>query len=230
MSEPAPLLGCLICHEEGLLSLSEGRKILGMGGDYELLTCGNCGAVALWDGGDNWRIRYRKIPTQAPYSYAAHQFGRAGWLRSDDALDMSTEVYVHRQRVAQARQGELGWLKPNRLNPPPPLMSADEVVFLSLKPVIYCETNLGGFLSRSRDGTVLDTGTLCITDSKIHLLGRRDRSHRLTEIRGLEQEGENWYIHVDMEENPHHYRGGHGEGFMDAELVIAIIEALRATL
>ena len=37
-----PLQGCLYCHAEGTLTLHEGRKILGLGGDYPTVKCSRC--------------------------------------------------------------------------------------------------------------------------------------------------------------------------------------------
>jgi hypothetical protein len=222
---PPPLIGCLVCHVEGELTLSESRRFPGVA-SHPIVTCDHCGSVALLDYDENkpddWRIRYRKIPTD--YPYAAWRLGRAGWLDADAALDLSTEVFVQRQRLQQTLGGDLAWLKPSRLTPPPPLMTADETVYLSLKPVSYCETSARRLPLLGNSDIILDSGTLYVTDSKIHLLGqRRDRSQRLSEVRHVDYEGDVWRLHVAP---PHYYKGFGQVGALDAELVTAIVQAL----
>lgn len=233
MSEqlPPPLIGCLFCHTEGQMTQSEGRRVMGFGGDFPVITCQHCGAVAWldWDGQDteHWRIRYRKVPTDLPYNYAALRFEKAGWVEENDALDISTEIYIHNQRLAQVKAGEIAWLKPTQLHPPPPLMGADEKVYLSLKPASYCETRPASLLNRSIVGAVLDTGTLYVTDSKIHLLGqRRDRSHRLREVSGVSYDDKLWYIHFKDGERGYHYQGFGQDTLFDTEMIAGIIETL----
>jgi hypothetical protein len=225
---PAPLLGCLICHAENTLTLTESRQFLSPpGGKFPLLVCGNCQSIALFDGNaenpDEWRIRYRKISKDVVYNYARYQFGRRRWLDSEEALELSTDVYVQRQRMNQVLDGDLSWLKPGRLSPPPPLMSAREVVYLALKPVTYCETGSSRIPGFGRRDVELDTGTLYVTDTKLHLLGqRRDRSHRLTEVHRVQYKGGMWMVHTVA----HHYQGLALSGSLDAELIAAVIDVL----
>ena len=226
---PAPLLGCLICHAENTLTLTESRPLLPIGGKYPLLVCGNCQSTAQFDAmpDETWRIRYRKISKDIIYNFARYQFGRRGWLESDEALELSTDVYVQRQRMNQVMEGDLSWLKPGRLSPPPPLMSAREVVYLALKPVTYFETGTSRIPAFGRRDVELDTGTLYATDSKLHLLGqRRDRSHRLTEVRDVQYKGGMWTVHTAAGEQPHHYQGRALSGSLDAELIAAVIDLL----
>ena len=229
---PPPLVGCLICHSEGTLIRSEGRRVLNIGSDHPVVTCSKCGAVATLDWTetepDQWQIRYRKIPRFAPYSYAVQRFGKPGWLESEDALDASTDVYIQRERLQQVQRGELKWLKPAQLTPPPPLMNADEVVYLAIKPVTYAKTAPPGLFSFTRESNILDTGTFYLTDSKVHLLGqRRDRSHRLAEISRLTHDEHGWEIHVGSGDDLHHYRGQYQDGILNGELIIAIVEVLK---
>jgi hypothetical protein len=226
-----PLVGCLVCHSEGTTSLLEGRRILGFGSEFPLLECTRCQSTALLDWAEDrpeyWRIKYRKIPSQ--YSFAVQGFGHE-WLESEQALEISTQVYIHRKRLDQTHSGDLSWLKPTRLMPPPPLMSPIEWVYLEIPSISYCETRQTGLLSRNKDANILDTGKFYVTDSKIHLLGqRRDRSHRLTDIQRLEFAGQSWYVHIDGE-SPHHYHGYSQDGILDAELIIAVITTLKSSV
>src|SRR5687767_8668672 len=106
---PPPALGCLVCHEEGTIARSQRRNLQDVSGQYTHLTCSSCGSTALldWDEAqpDAWRIRYTRVPLQKPYTYAAIKFNKAGWLEADEALDLSTEIFVHRERLTQAERG-----------------------------------------------------------------------------------------------------------------------------
>src|SRR5690348_11816148 len=67
----APLQGCLYCHSEGGVSLSEGRKLFGLGSGLPTVTCSQCGSVAMFEAGvtnDTWRIRYKHY-NKAPQFY-----------------------------------------------------------------------------------------------------------------------------------------------------------------
>lgn len=230
-SLPPPLLGCLICHTENSLTLLPSRRILGFGTEFPLLTCSNCGAVAVLDWNqartEEWRIRYRKVPHAFPYVYAHLRFARVGWLGADEALDVSTEVFIQRQRLQQVKHGDLAWLKPSRLSPPPPLMSADEIVYLALKPASYCETGGRALFFRSRSEVILDSGIFYVTNLKVHLLGqRRDRSHRLSEVQRVEYKEDQWFVHVGVGGRPHYYQGFGQVGGLDAELIVAVVEVL----
>jgi hypothetical protein len=129
--------------------------------------------------------------------------------------------------MQQVMDGDLGWLKPGRLSPPPPLMSAKEVVYLALKPVTYYETGTSRIPWFGRRDAELDTGTMYATDSKLHLLGqRRDRSHRLTEVQDVQYKGGVWTVQTAAGEKPHHYQGRALSGSLDAELITAVIDLL----
>ena len=228
-ARPSPLNGCLVCHTEDRVELTQARRVFGLGREMLLLTCEKCGSVAQFDwdeeSADEWRIRYWKVTSDPPYSFAAWRLKRAGWLDQDDALEVSTQIFVHRQRLHQTLRGELEWLKPRQLDPPPPLMSADETVYLALKGVNYSKDSSSKLWMLNRDDDVLDTGTFYVTDGKLHLLGqRRDRSERLSAIRRMEHDQYGWYIYT---EDTHHYYGVHQEELLDGELIMAIIDALR---
>jgi hypothetical protein len=224
-----PLQGCLYCHSEGTMILSEGRKFLGMGGNYPVLRCTQCDSVALLDcAPDHWRIRYKHTNPAPSYYYVAIHLGKAGWLPSEAALAISTTGYIQRARVEQTQAGDLAWLQPAPLRPPPPLMSTEETVYLSLKGVTLQEAPPSGLLVRADQGGVLDTGKFYITDQKLHLLGqRRDWSHRLTDIHKVEYNTKSWAVVINTLGQPQQYRGLNLPDQYDAQLVAAVIEILR---
>jgi hypothetical protein len=226
-----PLLGCLYCHTEGATVLSPGRRFLGFGGDYPILTCSHCDSVALLDydpeDPQDWRIRYRRVNRAPRYYYVAIYLGKAGWLSAQKALAASTNGYVQRTRVQQTRAGDLSWLQPAALHPPPPLMGVEEVVYLTLRAVTFQEAPPPGLLVRADQGTVLDSGKFYVTDQKLHLLGqRRDWSHRLSEIHRLEYDDQAWTVVLNTPGQPQQYRGVNAFDQFDPQLVAAVVEAL----
>lgn len=230
-SQISPLQGCLCCHQEGTVTLTEGRKILGFGSDYPILKCGHCGSVAWLDVGpaapDQWRIRYRRVNPSPEYYYPALYFGKAGWLSAEDALKISTNAFVQRRRMQQVADRDLSWLKPLPLSPPPPLMDANEIVYLKLKGVTLQETPPSGLLARPDQGTVLDSGKFYVTGHKMHLLGqRRDWSHPLTAIQHIDYDDQAWAIVLNSADEPYQYRGLNTSDQLDAQLIASIIEAL----
>lgn len=227
-----PLQGCLCCHQEDGMTLSESRKLLGLGSEYPTLKCSFCGSVALLDIGsgapDDWRIRYRRINPAPEFYYVALHFGAAGWLSAEDALAISTNGYVQRQRMQQVARGDLRWLKPAPLNPPPPLMDPAETVYLTLKGVTFQEAPPPGLFARRDGGAVLDSGKFYVTGQKLHLLGqRRDWTHALGTILHVDYDDRAWVVDVQNGEEPQQYRGLNSSEQYDAQLVAAILEALR---
>lgn len=227
-----PLQGCLYCHSEGTMILSEGRKFLGFGGQFPVLRCTHCDSVALLDYApedpEHWRIRYKHTNSAPRYYYVAIHLGKAGWLAADTALTISTNGYVQRARVEQVRAGDFAWLQPTPLRPPPPLMSAEEIVYLTLKGVTLQEAPPPGLLVRADQGGVLDTGTFYATDQKLHLLGqRRDWSHRLTDIHKVEYDSKSWAVVLNTLGQPQQYRGLNLPGQLDAQLIATVVEVLR---
>ncbi|NDJ77200.1 MAG: hypothetical protein GYB65_13175 [Chloroflexi bacterium] len=226
-----PLQGCLYCHAEGSTTLVESRKVLGIGSDYPVLKCSHCKAVALLDvgagGEDSWRIRYRRVPHTPRYFYLARHLGKAGWLSAEKALAISTDGYVQRTRVQQARQGDLVWLQPVRLDPPPPLMRTDETVYLTLRAVSFQQAPPQTVFTRPEHGDVLDSGKLYVTNQKLHLLGQRqDWSHRLSDIQRVDYGNEYWIVFINAGSQMQKYRGMHMDGQLDPQLITTIIEAL----
>ncbi len=224
---PPPLLGCLYCHTEGSTSLSAPRKFLGIGGDLPTLTCSHCHTVALFEVGapetpHEWRIRYKKLSRAPRYYYMTVQFGTR-WHTAEQAMHISRSGYAQRWRVRQAHSGDLTFLQPTRFSPPPPLMSYDELVYLTLNGVTLKQSS-GGSLSAT-DETILDAGTFYLTDQKVHLLGhRRDWSHKLSDIQSVDYNERHWRIYVGA--NQQHYQGQNYPDQLDAQLFAAIVQAL----
>jgi hypothetical protein len=232
--EPTPpLLGCLVCHTEGSTFQSEGRKLFGrtapniaalgafgLGGPA--LNCRHCGSVAQLEvQAESWRIRYRKIPQAAEYYYASAFFLDAGWIVDEAALDISRRAYIQRKRVQQAQQGDLAWLNPAPLLPPPPLMSADEVIYLRFEGATVQQ----GRPQRHDDGAMQDSGTFYLTDRKVHLIGsRRDWSHRIGDVADVVYSDKAWRIYIG--ESGQFYQGKNNPEQMDAQLFATITRAV----
>lgn len=225
-----PLQGCLYCHSEGTTVLTEGRRILGFGSPFPILKCGHCGSTAFldYDAGspDAWRIRYRRVNRTPRYYYAAIYLGRAGWLSARDALNVSTNAYAQRMRVAQTKAGDLTWLQPDASGSVPFLMAEDEKVYLTLKGVTLQSTP-PGILVRAAQGAVLDSGKFYLTDQNLRLLGqRRDWLHSLEDIEKVEYDDKSWIVYLDTPEGFQHYRGVNSTDQLDAQLIAAVIETL----
>src|SRR5258708_36139780 len=112
---PAPLQGCLYCHNEGTIGVTDGRKILGLGSGLPTLTCRNCGSVARFEPGpdaDNWRIRYRTFNKSPRFYYVILYLGKAGWLTADEALAISHNGCVQHQRIQQVQRADLNSVAP----------------------------------------------------------------------------------------------------------------------
>lgn len=226
-----PLQGCLYCHAEGTTELFEPRKILGFGNDYPVLKCRRCESTALLDytptEPSSWRIRYKHVNTAPRYYYVALHLGKAGWLSAEDALEISTNGFVQRRRVQQAHAGDLSWLRPAPLHPPPPLMHPNEAVYLTLRGVTLQEAPPSGFWVRSEAGTVLDSGKFYVTGRRLHLLGqRRDWSHPLDAIAHIHYDAHGWTLAFRASDRLLQYRGMNIPEQFDAQLVAAIIETL----
>jgi hypothetical protein len=225
---PAPLQGCLYCHTEGSITLSEGRKILGFGSGLPTLTCSSCGSVALFEAGptpDSWRIRYKSVNKAPRFYYVMLYLGKAGWLTAEQALEASRNGYVQRQRIQQAQRGDFSWLHPAPLNPPPPLMSHDENVYVTVNPVTFQQAMRAGSVLAQGEENVLDSGRFYLTDKKLHLLGhRRDWSHKLTDVQRIEHNDEYWRVYVG--ESEQHYQGANLPDQIDAQLFTTIVKML----
>jgi len=230
MTRPEPLIGCLVCHQEGTIELvSPSQRVLNIGDNYPRLICQSCQSVAIFDGDEDdgdiqWRIRYKTVgDSSVTYDYAKRKLKPSLWHQDDDALELSRDIYTQRYRIQQLQNKDFEWLRPETLNPPPPLMRPDETVYLTLKSVSYCEeqpTQLGLF---KKAPEILDTGICYITDSKVHLLGqRRDRSHKLSEIQA-EYKDDIWYARIA--DNSLYYTG-FSQSKLDAEVIVTIFKVL----
>jgi hypothetical protein len=231
---PAPLQGCLFCHSEKTISSGERKTLFGLGRPQQTLTCSSCGAVALFQSQspDQWRIQYVKVPHVARYYYLRVHLAEVGWLDSDQALEISQRGYVQRHRMQQIQRGDLAWLHPHRLTPPPPLMSPAESVYLTIEPVTLSQEGAArgtGLLSQlpinRGNQAVMDSGRFYVTDLKIHLLGeRRDWSHKLTEISKFDHDLRGWRLTVGTQV----YSGeNHADG-VDAQLFVTVVKSLAA--
>jgi hypothetical protein len=224
-----PLAGCLYCHAEGAIRVSEGRRILGFGSGLPHLVCSNCASVALLEEDptvpQRWRIRYKKVNRAPRYYYVMIYLGNAGWLEAEEALKISRNGFVQRHRLQQAQRGDLSWLRPEPLDPPPPLMSPDELVYLTANPATLQQTTRAGSVLPSDEQNVLDSGCLYVTDRKIHLLGhRRDWSHRLTEVQNVDHTERFWRVMVGATQQ--HYQGANLPDQIDAQLFTAVVKVL----
>jgi hypothetical protein len=231
LAQIPPLLGCLYCHSEGTTSLTPGRKFLGFGSNFPVLKCSHCGSTALLDvspiAPEQWRIRYRRINQSSRYYYVASHLGKVGWLSAHMALSISTDGFVQRKRVQQAKVGDLSWLQTEIPSPPPPFISHRETIYLTLKAVTYQQTPPHGFVARAEQRAILDSGKLFVTNENLHLLGqRRDWSHPLYQVHNVTYDAQSWTIALNGGEQPQEYRGINLNDQFDAQLVSAIIEAL----
>ncbi len=230
---PAPLLGCLFCHTEGAMTLMEPHGFLRMGGRHPLLVCNHCGSIASFDydsengAADHWGIRYRRYNHSRDYYYAGLYLGKAGWLSANDALEISTRAYIQRHRVRQSQQGNLQWLRPLSLTPPPPLLNPDEKIFISFRHVVFYQGQVGAF-AQGRLNT-LDTGSFFVTDEKIHLLGhKQDWSYSLYDIQAVDYNERAWFLYVPSSGGlPEFFFGENYPEELDAQLVAAVVEVLR---
>lgn len=223
---PAPLQGCLYCHAEGTTTLTEGRKILGLGSGLPVLTCSNCGSVAFFEQENGtWRIRYKNVNKSPRFYYVMLYLGKAGWLTADQAVEMSRNGFVQRQRVLQTQRGDFSWLHPAPLEPPPPLMSPDENVYLRVNPVTFQQSTRAGSVLGQGEENVLDSGRFYVTNRKLHLLGhRRDWSHKLSEIKKIEHTDREWRIYVG--ESDQYYQADNFPDQIDAQLFTTVVKMI----
>ena len=210
----------------------EPRKVFGLGHEFPSIICSNCGSTAFFDQNQEngiWRLRYRKFNRDDLYYFAALRLGKAGWLKEDDALKLSTTVYIQRQRVRQAQSGDLSWLRPERLSPPPSLMSPNELVYLSSPKVDFRQMGQSANeASQKTEKGVLDTGKFYVTDVKLHLLGRsRDWSYHLSQIHKTDFTDKSWKIYIDTKDATQYFQAYFDANETDPQLTTAVIKALQ---
>jgi len=227
-----PLAGCLYCHSEGTTLLAAPRQFWRLGTSFPLVRCTQCQSIAQLDydpeNPEWWRIRYRQVNRDPRFYYVMHNLGGVGWLDAPAALEISRRGFVQRQRVQQTQRGDLAWLHPAPLDPPLPLMTPDELVYLTLSGVTFQQAPPTGFLVRADQGPVLDSGKFFVTGHNLHLLGqRRDWSHPLTHIEDVFYDARSWRVLVSSGDELLQYRGTNIANQWDAQLVAAIISALR---
>ncbi|MBX3061581.1 MAG: hypothetical protein U0528_04295 [Anaerolineae bacterium] len=221
-----PLQGCLYCHHVGTVRYAEGRKVLGLGSGLPTATCSHCGTVAqleIEDGDDPyWRIRYKKLNSAPEYYYVMVYLGEQRWIDGEEAMEISRRGFVQRHRIDQVQHGDLEWLEPAPLNPPPPLMSPYETVYLAVPDVsLWQPSSQNG----GSGGSALDVGTFYVTDRRMHLVGQqRDWSNRLAEIRSIEHDENAWRIFIGG--NRQYFTGSNTLESLDAQLFTAIVKAL----
>jgi ribosomal protein S27AE len=219
---PAPMQGCLYCGAEGSVVASEGNQ---------KLTCGTCGAIARFEPGtdaDHWRINYQKYSHAPRFYYVMVHLGRAGWLDADAALNVAEQGFIYRHRLQQAQRGELGWLKPTKMETPPPLMSPAETVYIHLtSAAIFHAQRANGLaaLFNRNNGIQQDSGQIYITDLKIHLIGKtRDWSHKLSDIQRIDHNEKHWRLYVG--DGTQFYQGENVPGQIDAQLFATVVKIL----
>lgn len=214
----APLLGCLYCHAEGTITEVSPRRLFGFGADYPQLRCSHCGAVALFD--DNllsgeWRINYRKFSREATYYFSALNLGQQEWLSAEEALQISTKAYIQRERLQQARRGDLSWLRP-RASLPPSISPTEQLLFLNKQGVLY----------DSQDMKV-DTGVLYWTAGKLYLLGQAQQwEFDLQQVQHTDYSEHGWELYLSSSEREYLLRCDYRDDEIDPQLTTAIIETL----
>jgi hypothetical protein len=227
-----PLEGCLYCHAEGSVSLGERRGLLTRKVSPPVIRCDNCGAVALLDifddqVADGWRIQYKWVKRIPDFYYVALYLGEGEWLSAREALDISTDGYVQRQRVRQTKAGDLSWLHPLSLNPPPPLMNVTEHVYVALRGVTFREASPLNKWIKAIRGPVLDSGKFYITEENVHLLGqRRDWSYPLEDICAVDYSAKGWFGYFGDSQGYRVFQGTNLPEQMDAQLVAAVMRTL----
>lgn len=223
-----PVQGCLFCHTEGAVSVARSRA-----DSFPVLKCSHCGAVAELDADPdrpaNWRIRYRKVNAAKRYYYVARQFGGGNWLDRDDALQVSTNGYVQRQRVRQTREGDLSWLVPVTLDPLPPFIVRGETILLELRAVTLTRLAPRTWIFRAGQDELLDSGKLYVTDRKLHLLGqRRDWSVNWVDVLETGYEADAWHLRVAGDDQPRILSAQRVSNEIDPQLIAAIFDQLRS--
>lgn len=223
-----PLQGCLYCHAEGTTALYPSRKILGVGGDHPVLKCSRCGTSAEFDADpalpDAWHIRYRHVNRDPPYYYVALHFGGAGWLSAQEALTISTDGYVQRQRVIQAQDGDLSWLqRPKAVDGG----GGEGQPFLSLKGVTLYAATGSGVLGLGASEAVLDSGKLYVTQTFFYLDGQRQVwKYPFSAVDRVNYSEEGWTVTLNDADQRVSLSGANAQDQLDAQLIAAVVEAL----
>ena len=222
-----PLQGCLYCHTEGTTELFPSRRLLGIGSDFPILKCSRCGSTAEFDADpalpDAWHIRFHHCNHDPRYFYVARQFEKAGWLTAQQALTISTDGFIQRQRVQQAQSGDLSWLQPEQI-------SADERAgqpYLSLKGVTLQETGGSSLFGLGGSATVLDSGKLYVTAEYLYLDGQRQVwKYPLNALENVRYTDQSWIATIEQGDEQVSIQGVNLPDQIDVQLISAVIEAL----
>ncbi|HML20156.1 MAG TPA: hypothetical protein PKD09_00820 [Aggregatilinea sp.] len=222
-----PLQGCLYCHTEGTTALFPGRRILGIGSDFPILKCSRCGTTADFDADpalpDAWHIRFRHCNHDPRYFYVAQHFAGAGWLTAQQALTISTDGFIQRQRVQQAQSGDLSWLQPEQM----PVAEREGQPYLSLKGVTLQETNSSSFFGFGGSSAVLDSGKLFVTAEYLYLDGQRQVwKYPFDMLGGIRYTDQAWIVAIEHGDQPLTMQGVNLSDQFDVQLIAAVIEAL----
>ncbi len=214
---PVPLLGCLYCHAEGTITELQPRPLFGA--DFPRLVCSRCRSVALFDEDrerGQWRINYQRYNRDKRYFFAALCLGGVEWLSADEAVDLSTKSYIQRERVQQAKRGQLSWLKPQASLPPS--ISPTEQLFLSAKQVELYD---------KQRSIAVDSGALYITNAGLHLLGAAQQwAFDYNEVSATDFAESGWDIQLITNEQEYNIHCKYREDEMDPQLTIVILRTL----
>lgn len=216
----SPLIGCLFCHTEGTITEHHPQRFVNV---VPKLLCSHCGSVALFEviGEDSWQIKYTHTSDDQQYHYAKLRFKGDNWLKEEDAIDISREVYIQRHRVGQAQAGKLGWLKPDISRELPTTLSPEESVL-----VFIDEVRLQRHV-QEEEGQIqheVDRGALFLSNHRLHVAGKaRDWVYEINAIESATFIEKRWMLRFSDQ----HFIEHHTEGDEhDAQLFVAIIEGL----
>jgi len=228
-----PVQGCLFCHTERAVSVEPRRAPRSRAERFLVIRCSYCGAIADLDADPNrpadWRIRYRKVNDAARYYYVARYLAGGRWLDREEALRISLNGYVQRQRVRQTSGGDLSWLSPIVLAPPPPFIMPGETIFLELRAVTLTRLAPRTWILRAGQDELLDSGKLYVTDRKVHLLGqRRDWSVGWADALDTGYGTDTWQLYVAGDERLRALSAQRAANEIDPQLIVAIVDLLRS--
>ena len=221
---PPPLVGCLYCHTEGTITEHLPGRFSRSG--LPRLVCSHCGAVASFEAADNdqWRIQYQQVNEAPPYFYAALVLKNTGWIDADTAIDLSRDAYIQRRRVEQVQAGQLNWLQPTLPDEGRPAnLSPDEHL------LVYIEAaQLKRKIETEEEHTThdVDNGALFFSNRKIHLIGQqREWAYEYAAIINTHYQPDLWRMTFS---DAHFIEHTVQSKELDAQLLIAVVEALRS--
>ncbi|WP_119072939.1 hypothetical protein [Aggregatilinea lenta] len=201
--------------------------MLGIGGEFPILRCSRCGTTAEFDADpalpEAWHIRFRHCNSDPRYFYVALHFDKAGWLTGQQALTISTDGYIQRQRVQQAQSGDLSWLQPEQI----PEDERAGQPYLSLKGTSLREPVGTGILGLGSGSTVLDSGKLFVTGDMLYLDGQRQVwKYPFDVIKDIRYSDQAWTVTVEQGDRAVSMQGTNLPDQIDVQLIATVIEAL----